>query len=336
MTTLTGKTLLLVGLMGTPTLSLRWTYRHMLPLPVGGGAAGFVGGKLTYAGGTAWRNDVKQWLNQVHIYDPRVDKWTEGPSLPVPLAYGAFANANDSLVVLGGSDGKKTHRECWVLDAAATSWKSCGTAPGDTLLGRAEATEGRIYLFGGCSDVADLTRCSDALYQRSQDGKWSRVSTLPQGAVAMPAKAMVGRKVYLFGGCSMPRAGALRNRDDAYAFDTTDGSWKKLRPLPHPNRGMSAAAIDNRHIVLYGGYSASPQEAAGKGPEFGFTADVLVYDTETDNYEQVGQGPLAAAGVELLYHSGVLFGVGGEHRMRGRSDRLLTSPVKVGKSRTGA
>lgn len=336
MTTLTGKTLLLVALMGIPTLTFRWADRHILPVPVAGGAAGFVGGKLIYAGGTAWKNDVKQWLKEVHVYEPRDDKWTAGPSLPVPLAYGAFANTNDSLMVLGGSDGDKTHRECWMLDAAAASWKSCGTTAGDTLLGRAEAVEGRIYLFGGCSDVADLTRCSDAVYQRSQDGKWSRVSNLPHGAVAMPAKAMVRRRVYLFGGCSMARAGALMNRDDAYAFDTTDGSWKKLRPLPHSNRGMSAVAIDDRHIVLYGGYMASPQEAAGKAPDFGFTADVLMYDTETDTYEQVGQAPLAAAGVELLYHSGVLFGAGGEQRMRGRSDRLLTSPVQIGNSRPGA
>ena len=93
MTVFTGTTLLLAALMGTAMLNLRWTDRHAMPIPVAGGAAGFVGDKLIYAGGTTWVNEVKQWLDQVHIYDPGADRWTAGPPLPVALAYGAFASA---------------------------------------------------------------------------------------------------------------------------------------------------------------------------------------------------------------------------------------------------
>src|SRR4051794_27631668 len=113
MTCFAGKSVLVAALMGSAMLNLRWTGRHTMPTPVAGGASGFLGDRLIYAGGTTWNNDVKQWLTQVHMYDSREDKWTPGPSLPVALAYGAFANPKGSLLVLGGTDGTKTHRECW-------------------------------------------------------------------------------------------------------------------------------------------------------------------------------------------------------------------------------
>jgi N-acetylneuraminic acid mutarotase len=230
--------------------------------------------------------------------------------------------------VLGGSDGEKTHRECWRLEAGATQWKPSGTAPVDTVFGRAAVSGGKTYLFGGCADVVDLMGCGDGVHVREADGQWRRVSTLPQGPIAMPAAASVQGKTYFFGGCSMQQAGALKNRDDAYSYDPATNQWKRLRALPHANRGMTAAAANDRFILLYGGYTASVEEAAGKGPEYGFTAAVLAYDIQEDRYRDAGTAPLAAAGVELLYQTGRLYAVGGEQRMKGRSARLMTAGVR--------
>ena len=203
--------------------------------------------------------------------------------------------------MLGGSDGKQTHRECWAFDLHGgclevvrygsrrySAW-TCGDSRQQDL---------PVWRL---SDVADLTGCRDAVYQRDSGGRWDRISSLPHGRVAMPAKATVRGRVYLFGGCAMPRPGTVMNISEAYSFDTGSRAWKKLRSVPHPNRGIAAAAIDEHRIVLYGGYTDS-----------GFTSDVLVYDTRTDTYQEAEKGPLAAAGVELLYHSGVLFAAGGE------------------------
>ena len=126
----------------------------------------------------------------------------------------------------------------------------------------------------------------------------------------------------------MARADALVNRDDAYSFDPARSEWKRLHPLPRANRGLSATVVDDGYIVLYGGYTATQQEAAGQGPGFGFSAAALVSDIQADSYLEAGLGPLAAAGVEVLYHAGVIFAVGGEQRMRARSDRLMTAAVR--------
>lgn len=318
---------LLLFLLGAPMLTLQWNDGHAMPTPVAGGAAAWVGNRIAYAGGATWEGGTKQWLQRVQMYDPALDAWTEGPSLPAALGYGACVRTASGLEVLGGSDGERTHRQCWRLDAGHEEWKASGTAPGDTLFARAEWIAARTYLFGGCSDIADLTRCTDAVFVREGE-VWRRTSSLPQGKVAMPAAAQVRGRVYFFGGCAMPDPGKLFNRDDAYSFDAASGTWTKLRPLPKANRGMTAVAAGNRYILLYGGYTATQEEAAGQGPEFGFTNAVLAYDVETDSYLSLGDGPLAAAGGELLYREGTLYALGGEQRMRGRSGRLMTARVK--------
>jgi hypothetical protein len=298
-----------------------------MPTPAAGGAAAFLGSRLVYAGGATWEGGTKQWLKRVQVYDPASDAWTDGPALPTALGYGAYLRTADALEILGGNDGERTHRECWRLEVSAKQWQRSGAAPTDTLFGRAEAIAGRTYLFGGCSEITDLTRCTDAVFVREAT-EWRRISSLPQGKVAMPAAAQVRGRVYFFGGCSMLEPGKLFNRDEAYSFDPAGGAWRKLRSLPKANRGLTAVAVNDRYILLYGGYSATQQEAAGQGPEFGFTRAAFAYDVENDSYLNLGSGPLAAAGVELLYRDGTLFALGGEQRMRGRSERLMTARVK--------
>lgn len=318
---------IVTALSGATMWKLTWSDRHAMTTPVAGGAAGQIDGRLIYAGGTTWTAGVKHWLRDVAVYDPSTDRWIAGPALPAALAYGAVLRSDGALEILGGSGGQNTSRECWRLASVKGPWQRRSLAPVDTLLGRAELVAGRAWLFGGCADVADLTRCSDSVWRREADGMWQQAANLPQGALAMPAAAAVGSRVYLFGGCSMKSAGALVNRDDAYSFDTGSRKWARLRSLPHANRGMTAAALDDRHILLAGGYTATQAEAAGKPADFGFTAAVWLYDTQTDTYREASALPYATSGVELVVQASTIFAMGGEHRMRDRSNRLLVAPM---------
>ncbi len=316
----------ITAILGANMWTLNWTDRQAMPTPVAGGIVAQLDGQLAYAGGTTWKDGVKLWLRDVVLFDPAKNQWTPGPSLPQALAYGAALRLEDGLEVLGGSDGQTTSLESWRLSKADGTWQSTGSAPAGTLFGRAEAIGQRAYLFGGCADVADLTQCTDTVYVRDTNSQWKQISSLPQGAVAMPAATKAGGRVYLFGGCSMKTAGALVNRDDAYAFEAGTRKWTRLKPLPKANRGMTALLLDDRHILLAGGYTATLAEAAGKPGDFGFAAEVWIYDIQTDSYTAATPLPFAAAGVELLAHSQTVYALGGEQRMKGRSNRLLAAP----------
>ena len=279
-----------------------------------GGASGFVGGELVIAGGTAWDGDLKVWLKDTQIYNPGRNEWRAGPHLPVPLAYGPFLYSDSGLEIFGGTDGTQILRESWRIDAAKTKWGASGAAPPDILLGAAALLGDDAFLFGGCPDAADLTRCSDAVWRRTQGENWKLVSKLPGGPLALPAVAVLGGYIYIFGGCSMLTAGNVVNHADAYRYDARDNTWTTLHSLPAASRGLSAVATD-RYIYLLGGYGST------------FNAEALVYDTQTNAYRHATPLPVPLMAVPFVRNGRKLYGAGGEDRPRGRSRRLLVGEL---------
>jgi N-acetylneuraminic acid mutarotase len=292
--------------------ALVWHDKHPMPEGRSGGAAGAMAGKLVYAGGTTWRNGVKIWLNTAVIYDFKRNMWTSGPALPEPLAYGPYLADGESLEILGGANDKGSSRKCWQLKAGEHAWTQSGVLPADGILGKAASVGGRVYLFGGSATTDDLNHLSDAVYERSEAGEWRQVTKMPQGAIVLPAIARLGESVYLFGGCSAGASGAALNREDAYRFDGRANRWTTLHPLPAAVRGLSAVPLDDRYILLAGGYTDS-----------GFSSAVYVYDSRDGQYRSDASLPLPVMGMELLRRGSALWGIGGEDKNRSRTARVL-------------
>ena len=285
-----------------------------MPCPEAGGAAGFVGGELVVAGGTAWDGETKVWLSEVQIYNPTRNDWRAGPPLPVGLAYGPFVQSGAGLEVFGGTDGKRVYRESWKLDANTTAWESTGEVPADVLLGAAARSGGDVFLMGGCPDAADLTRCSDAVWRRGSSG-WQRVSTLPGGPIALSAVTGSNGNIYVFGGCSMPSVGKVLNHASAYRYDPVKNTWTTLHDLPSASRGLAAVADNGRRIYLLGGYGTT------------FSSEVLVYDIEADIYRDSTPLPIPLMAAPFVRVGHKLYGAGGEDRPKGRSSRLLVAEI---------
>jgi hypothetical protein len=307
--------------------SLNWSEKHLLPRGVSGAAAASLGGEIVFAGGTTWEEGAKLTLADLQIYSPAADSWRFGPPAPNKIAYAPFLHSGDGLEIFGGADGAGATRAIWKLNPSKTSWTRVGETPIDTILGQVALLGNRTLLFGGCPDVADLTRCSSDIWQRTSNREWTKAGSLPIPGLALAAASVAGGTVYLFGGCTMPAPGDLRNRAEVHVYDPDRGAWKRLRDLPRANRGLTAHALNDRTILLFGGYTATPQEAAGKPPDFGFTSQVWAYDIASDTYGSAAPMPLAASGVEFLRLGNSLYGAGGEDRMRHRSARIFASPV---------
>ncbi len=290
---------------------VEWTELAALPVSVAGGVTGVVNGEWIYAGGTTWDGGVKRWLQDVYRYDGR--RWSAGPALPVPLAYGAVVQSRGGLEVLGGTGETAVSRGVWRFEGGA--WKTNGETPVDPVFGRAAEVGGAVYLFGGCSSQTDLTQCTDGVWRRDGAGQWTAVSKMPHGRVAMPAAAMAGGRVFLFGGCSMDVGAALVNRADAWSYDAGKNEWRKLRALPEAVRGMAAVALEDGRILLAGGYTA------------GFSEALYVYDVAADSYTRVGDAPMASSGFELLLDKGDVIAMGGEPKMKERSARVFRGKV---------
>jgi N-acetylneuraminic acid mutarotase len=291
---------------------LTWRDKHAMPEGRSGGAAGLIENKLVYGGGTTWRNGAKVWLNETLFYDFEHDTWSSGPPLPEPIAYGACLAKDGSLEILGGTNESGPSRKCWRLKAGEPAWTESGGLPADGVFAKAVLLRGRVYLFGGSPSATDLSHLSDSVFQRDESGKWTRISEMPQGRVAIPAAAVAGDEIYLFGGFSAAASGGALNRRDAYRFDPQTNRWRALRPLPAAVRGLSAVSVDRRHILLAGGYTDS-----------GFSAAAYLYDIEDGQYRPATSLPLPVMGMELLARGRTVWGVGGEDKNRSRTSRLI-------------
>lgn len=308
------RAMLLSATMFAASENWNWTEKTPLPKAQAGGAVALINGTMIVAGGTNWENDVKHWLRDVQLYDTAADRWSQGPALPEPMGYGPYTQSAAGLEIYGGSDGVTTSRRIFTLDSALHAWKQTGETPAGVLLGHAARIGNAVYLIGGCEDVADLTRCTDAVWKREDGGNWKRVGRIPNGPLALAASAVLGGRIYLFGGCSMP-GGKLGNHSEAWMFDPKKVQWKALRPLPAANRGITALAANGR-IHLFGGYVDS-----------GFTAAVLSYNPAGDSYTIHRDMPLATVGLQFVEHQGKLWGAGGEHKMRARSARTFSATL---------
>jgi len=113
------------------------------------------------------------------------------------------------------------------------------------------------------------------------------------------------------------------NLDDAYSYDPRTDRWKQLARLPQPARSLSATAVGDRFIYIFGGYTATAEETRSKPLDFGFSSSVYVYDLDTDRYEKAASLPVPVSDIRFFVHGDALYGAGGEDRNYGRSPRTL-------------
>ncbi len=298
-----------------------------MPHAEGGAAAALVGDELIFAGGTNWDPGQKTWMREVQIYGVKTDKWRLGPVLPSPAAYGPAVVTPKGMEVLGGSEGQRVFRTIWRMEGQ--HWVEAGATPHDTQLGRAARVGDSVYLLGGCSDVADLTRCTSSVAARKANStQWESKAPLPVPGVAMGAVAVARGKIYYFGGCSMPAPGQLINRAEAHVYDPAANRWSRLHDLPRGNRALAGVAVRDRYIVLLGGFNATQDEAKGKPPGFGFSNEVWVYDIDANTYTAAPAMPIAVAGGDFFLHGDTIYGGGGEDKMKSRIARLVAGQLQ--------
>jgi hypothetical protein len=245
----------ILALFLAPIMELSWFTHAPLPRAQAGARPALLGDALVVAGGTAWENDVKQWLAEVQIYD--TPPWRLAPRPPAAgaLAYGPFVQHGATLEIFGGSAWHVLLlRTIWRLDAKLAHWTRAGEMPWMHSAGAGPRASANASF---CLAAALTLPTSPSAPMRSGCAKgqalWREVAKLPGGAVALSAAAVLGRRVYLFGGCSMPAAGQIRNHAEAWSFDTESLAFTRLPNLPAPQpRHHRRGGGGRPHLALRG------------------------------------------------------------------------------------
>lgn len=243
----------------------RWSEAAPLPVALNHPNVATVGGRLYVlsglSGGASWRA-----LPDSFVYDPRTDRWTRLPPMPTGTERGSAAvGVRGTTIYLAGGMRTLEPVEGGLHDTVAT------VSAYDTVTGRWETLpslpEGRdhvagavigstFYVLGG--RVRGLANVRDTVYALALDGPRSRQWTerapmpTPRGGLAF---AVVGTRIYTFGGEGNPAAGLDGIFAQTEAYDTARDRWESLPPMAVPRHGGAAVAVGDT-IYLPGGGDA--------------------------------------------------------------------------------
>jgi len=311
MTFITALRLSAAALLYTTVASAAWERLAPLPVPNGGFIGTVNGDRIIAAGGVTWQGDAKIWLSGIWSYDPARNAWNEIGNLPAPLAYSVSGFAGATVWFAGGSSGESTQRSLWRIDPGQPPRV---VAPIDAAL--VYAAGGLIgttlYAAGGTDDQAAIERITNRFVGIDvRSGQTTRLPDYPEASLTTGTAAVVGGKLYVFGGARWdPVAKTVVNHASAHVFSPDTNRWERLPPLPHPGRGFNAVALDDRHILVAGGY---------RNDEVEFVVDAFIFDTRSRVFTSTKPLPYAAM-VTLIRSGEFLYCLGGEDRKRHRTD----------------
>ena len=154
---------------------------------------------------------------------------------------------------------------------AANSWELKSPMPTARFFAKAEAIDGKIYVFGGQSGGSYVTAVE--IYDTMND-TWSTGANMP-AAIAAFATAAVDTKIYIIGGWPL--------RSTVSVYDTAADTWSTAAPLPIANRNIRAVNIDGL-IYIFGGEG----HGGGGTPRYKY---VYRYNPISDSWSQLPDMP---------------------------------------------
>lgn len=245
-----------------------WNTLAKPPLEVHHAQAVAYAGKLLIITGFTGGFPDEAPLANVLIYDPKVDRWTTGASIPEARRRGAagVAIAGDVAYVVGGN--AKGHNNGYVrwtdaFNMATGEWTALADAPNARDHFHAVALNGRVYAAAGresshnTGESFSRTVKPVDVYDIASNTWRTLPSPIPTPRAGTSAVALSG-KVIVLGGESGSQTAA---HDEVEMLDPASGSWSALPSLGQGRHGFQAGHHGNAVVVAAGSANR------GGGPE---------------------------------------------------------------------
>lgn len=248
--------------------------------------------------------------NQLRIYDPFADTWTNGPNSPgVPSSEGYFgATADDgsgtlNVYIIGGRAGTVLSQNL-KFNPITNTWAVRAPMPTARAGAGITVLNNLIYVIGGRNGTAPFSGSplsANEVYDPVAN-TWASLAPLPTPRSGAAAVA-INEKIYVIGGWRLV-GGVPVLQNIVEVFDPSTNTWSTAAPMPTP-RAYFGAAVCHGLIYAIGGLIGT---APIPGNE---TTLVEVYDPIADSWS--GENPMLTPRAELVVVSDGtnLFAIGG-------------------------
>ena len=269
------------------------SYRSLPPLAVNGKQgvsapfAGYFNHTLWVAGGCnfpevpAAEGGKKEFYADIFALenpDHANSQWKKVGQLPQKLAYGVSVNVPHGMVCIGGTDGKSSHAESYLIHASSQqpNVKHLPALPQalDNMAGAYGG--GYIYVAGGQTNGQPTCAAYRLAYPNGTH--WEKLPDFPGRPRLQPAAAVQNDAThacfYLMGGYDPAGNGqSAQVHTDGWKFDAKTWTWQQVAAIiPHGRTepmslvGATAVASGCAHIVFVGGVNRSLFEEALNRP----------------------------------------------------------------------
>ncbi|MFJ9434312.1 hypothetical protein ACIRQY_32280 [Streptomyces sp. NPDC101490] len=193
--------------------------------------------------------------------------WRAGTPMPQARAEVGAATLDGRLYVVGGTLQPDGGAPVWASDAVtsydprADRWSSHAPLPRPLTHVGVAALDGRLYAFGGFTDIVHMDPQAVAYVYHPARDRWSRLPDMPARLGSVAVSAVAG-KLHLLGGRASTTVVTIPEPPVSLGFGTVNSHlvydpevcrWSTARPLPGEPRDHAGIAVLGRDLHVFGG-----------------------------------------------------------------------------------
>lgn len=229
----------------------------------------FPGGTRGYGIGEVWENkayfgfgsgtspgaSVEEQKNDLWVFDPVTNEWTELTSCPcLPRIHPAFVPHKGNIYVgLGSAAGVGNLDDWWVYHIESDTWTQKADLPSHPRHHPYQFAIGD-FVYAGFGHGSAEPKIYDTWYQYDpEQDSWLQVASLP-------AEGRVAGTQFSHNGFGYILSGDGDDHDsmetgEFWQYDAVLDQWNELPPHPGPSRWAPASFIIDHEIYIINGYS---------------------------------------------------------------------------------
>lgn len=281
----------------TPNSRISWSIVAEAPVSRSEGQGVAVDGLLYVFGGYTDNTYTPKSL-RADMYNPRTDKWTRLPDMPMAITHAGTATDGANIYLAGGVVGSgagdilTATTAVWRYNVATKQWSSMPALPEPRGAGELALIGRNLHFFSGTG----LNRyvSEDEHWVLALDGgtQWVAAAALPNPRNHL-ADAVIGGKLYVIGGQHGHNETLVTQRS-VHVYDPALNSWTERAPLPAGRSHIGGATVVRGELIyIFGG---EEEHAISQ-------AEVFVYNTRTNTWSRTTPLPIPR-------HSGIATIVG--------------------------
>lgn len=234
-----------------------------MPLPLDHTVSAVYEGKIYVVGGFI---EDKVPTDKLFIYDPQINEWQEGKSLPSPRAAMGGEFVNGILYVIGGVNASNIPVNTnLAYDPKTDTWSTKSPMPTERHHLQTEVVDGKIFALGGRilgdgimpEDVHEtLTNFDRNEMYDPQTDSWTILEPMPSKKSGFAAAVPSDGNIYVFGGQGVPdpQTGEPTLVEGIEKYDPILNKWTYEKSIPTARLGLIAVPFNDKIFVLGGQY----------------------------------------------------------------------------------